>query len=97
MNKREAQEVSSKVVALLKNEHIKQGISQYKLATDIGMSKSSIFYLENRIQQPSLHTVLLIADYLHIKLSKILKDIENRLFFVPVLGFNDFDVLSPSV
>lgn len=77
MNKREAQEVSSKVVALLKNERIKQGISQYKLAKDIGMSKSSIFYLENRTQQPALHTVFLIADYLHIKLSKILKDIEK--------------------
>lgn len=77
MNKREAQEVSSKVVALLKNERIKQGISQYKLAKDISMSKSSISYIENHVQQPSLYTIILIADYLHVKLNKIFKDIEK--------------------
>ncbi len=78
MNKRDAQEISNKVVAVLKEERIKLGITQYKLAKDIGMSKSSILYIENFTQHPTLYTVILIANYLNIDMkylmSKISKD-----------------------
>jgi len=78
MNKRDAQEISNRVVAVLKEERIKLGITQYKLAKDIGMSKSSILYIENFTQHPSLYTVILIANYLNIDMkylmSKISKD-----------------------
>lgn len=75
MNKREAQEISNKVVAFLREERIKRGISQYKLAKDTGMSKSSILYIENLTQHPSLYTTLLIANYLGVDLSEILRKI----------------------
>ena len=74
MNKRDAQKLSDKIVAVLRQERIKKGISQYKMAKDIGMSKSSILYIENLTQHPSLHTVLLIANYLNVDISQIIKN-----------------------
>lgn len=74
MNKRDAQKLSDKIVAVLRQERIKKGISQYKMAKDIGMSKSSILYIENLTQHPSLYTVLLIANYLNVDISQIIKN-----------------------
>ncbi len=74
MNKRDAQKLSDKIVAILRQERIKKGISQYKMAKDIGMSKSSILYIENLTQHPSLYTVLLIANYLNVDISQIIKN-----------------------
>lgn len=76
MNKREAQNISNKIVAVLRERRIQKGISQYKLAKDIGMSKSSILYIESLKQQPSLYTVVLIADYLDIPLDTIVKNLK---------------------
>ncbi len=73
MNKRDAQEISNRIVAFLREERLKKGISQYKLAKDISMSKSSILYIENFTQHPSLYTTLLIANYLDVDISEIIK------------------------
>ena len=72
INKRTAQEISDSVILKLKEERIKQGISQYRIAQDTGMSKSSILYIENLTQRPTLYTVILLANYLKIDLKKIL-------------------------
>lgn len=72
MNKREAQINSDKVIELLKKERIRQGISMTKMAEDIGMSKSSLSYIEHLTQKPALYTVMMIASYLKVSLSKIL-------------------------
>ena len=45
MNKREAQTISDEIVGVLRKKRIQQGISQYKLAQETGLSKSSILYL----------------------------------------------------
>lgn len=74
MNKRDAQKLSDKIVAVLRQERIKKGISQYKMAKDIGMNKSSILYIENLTQRPSRYTVLLIANYLNVDISQIIKN-----------------------
>ena len=37
------------------------------------MSKSSILYIENHTQYPSLYTVLLIAEYLEVDLDFVIK------------------------
>ena len=42
MNKREAQTISDEIVGVLRKKRIQQGISQYKLAQETGLSKSSI-------------------------------------------------------
>ncbi|MBR3501839.1 MAG: helix-turn-helix transcriptional regulator [Alphaproteobacteria bacterium] len=78
MNKREAQKISNQIIAVLREERIKKGISQYKLAKDIGMSKSSILYIENQTQHPTLYTALLIANYLNVDISEIIKEINFK-------------------
>ena len=78
MNKRDAQKISNQIIAVLREERIKKGITQYKLAKDIGMSKSSILYIENFTQHPSLYTVLLIANYLSVDISEIIKQINKK-------------------
>lgn len=78
MNKRDAQEMSNKIVAILREERIKKGISQYKLAKDTGMSKSSVLYIENLTQHPSLYTTLLIANYLRVDITEIIRKINQN-------------------
>ena len=73
MNKRDAQQISNQIVAVLREERIKKGISQYKLAKDIGMSKSSTLYIENFTQHPTFYTILLIANYLEVDIGKIIE------------------------
>ena len=78
MNKRDAQKISNRIVAVLKEERIRLGITQYKLAKDIGMSKSSILYIENFTQHPTLYTVILIADYLNIDMKDVMSKISKN-------------------
>ena len=74
MKKRQAQEISDKIVAVLREKRLAQGITQYKMAKDTGMSKSSILYIENCTQRPTLYTILLLADYLNVDFSQIVKE-----------------------
>ena len=78
MDKRKAQNFSDKVVTILKEERIQQKISQYRMANDIGMSKSSILYIENLKQRPSFYTIVMMASYLKLDLSKIIKRINKQ-------------------
>ena len=78
MKKRQAQEMSDQIVAVLRSKRIEKGITQYKMAKDTGMSKSSILYIESFQQRPSLYTVLILADYLHVDLSQIITKIKNN-------------------
>ena len=76
MNKKQAQQISDKVIINLRDHRLCQNISQYKLAKDLGMSKSSISYIENLKQRPTLYTVLMIANYLGINLFDVIKEFE---------------------
>ena len=76
MKKRQAQEISDQIVAILRAERIKKGITQYKMAKDTGMSKSSILYIESFQQRPSFYTVIMLADYLGLDLSLIIKSVQ---------------------
>ena len=75
MKKRQAQEISDKIVGVLRTKRLEKGITQYKMAKDTGMSKSSILYIENCTQRPALYTVLLLADYLGVDFSQIIKEV----------------------
>ncbi|MCI5543880.1 MAG: helix-turn-helix transcriptional regulator [Azospirillum sp.] len=61
------------MVALLKQERQRQGISCYKLAKGCGLSKTSIAYIEKNENKPTLRTLVMIADYLNVDLSEYLK------------------------
>ena len=75
MNKREAQTISDEIVGVLRKKRIQQGISQYKLAQETGLSKSSILYIEGLKQKPAMYTLLMIADCLNVDLSDVLKSL----------------------
>ena len=53
----------------LRNKH---KISQYKIAKDTGLSKSTISRIESFQQKPTLMVLYIIADYLQEDLGKIL-------------------------
>ena len=74
MKKRQAQEISDRIMAILREERLKKGITQYKMAKETGMSKSSILYIENCTQRPTLYTALLLADYLGLDFSKVVQE-----------------------
>ena len=76
MKKRQAQEISDKIVAVLRTKRIEKSITQYKMAKETGMSKSSILYIESCKQRPSLYTVLMLADYLDLDLSQVMKNLK---------------------
>lgn len=66
--------ISDKVVESLKQERIRQGMSQYKLAKECGLSKTSIAFIERYENKPTLRTLLIIAECLQIDLGKIIQD-----------------------
>jgi len=78
MNKREAHKVSDKVITSLRKVRLDKNISQYRLAKDMGLGKSTISQIENLKQKPTLYTTLMIADYLKVKLSDIIKQVEDK-------------------
>lgn len=78
MNKRDAQNISDKVAYLLKEERLKRDISKYRLSKETGLSESSILYIENYTQKPTLYTFLLIADYLGVDFAEIIKQAQEE-------------------
>lgn len=72
MNKREAEIINDAVVEELKKLRNKHKISQYKIAKDTGLSKSTISRIESFQQKPTLMVLYIIADYLQEDLGKIL-------------------------
>ncbi len=73
MNKRQSQKISDKIIHSLHKARLDKDIRQYKLAKDLGMGKSTISQIENLKQRPYLFTMLMIADYLEVDLSDIIK------------------------
>ena len=69
----DANKISDIVVALLKAERIRQGMSQYKLAKECGLSKTSVAFIERNENKPTLSTLVRIADALNVDLSEYLQ------------------------
>lgn len=74
----EAGHISDKVVSLLRQERIRQGMSQYKLAKQCGLSKTSIAFIERLDNKPTLRTLLMIAECLNIELGDIIKTAQKE-------------------
>ena len=62
----------TEIVRLLKEERKAQGISMEDLAAKAGLSQSMISLLERDLRNPTLDTLLRIADTLDVDLAKIL-------------------------
>ena len=73
----EAGHISDMVVELLKQERIRRGISQHKLAKECGLCKTSIAFIERFENKPTLRTLLMISDCLQVDLGDVLKTVKK--------------------
>lgn len=69
----EANKISDKLVAFLREERLRQGMSQYKLDKECGLSKTSVAFIERNENKPTLSTLVRIADALNVDLSEYLQ------------------------
>ncbi len=75
MKKREAQKLSDAIVDVLADVRESKRISVYRIAKDLGISHSSILYIENHKQKPTLFFIMMIADYLGADLGAIISKV----------------------
>ena len=66
-------EIVNRVIALLREERNKQGISQETLAKKAGLSRTGIRHVESGNFKPTLYTLLKIAEALGISLSRLIQ------------------------
>lgn len=75
----------------LRNLRKSRNLTQDKLASDLGISKSTISMYENGNREPDFETLELIADYFNVNLGSLISNIptnnSSRGFSVPVLGY----------
>ncbi|HEY5232763.1 MAG TPA: helix-turn-helix transcriptional regulator [Verrucomicrobiae bacterium] len=64
--------ISSQVACLLKVEREKRGLSLNVLAQKAGLSRQTVSYVEQEVQNPTLDTLLRITSVLEIDLGKII-------------------------
>lgn len=55
MKIRDAHKFSDRVVDILREERIKQGVSQYQIALHCDISKSALSYIEKHERRPTLY------------------------------------------
>ncbi len=61
----------------LKELRMKKGISQLKLALDLGMNQNSISRYENEIREADYKTLIAFADYFNVSIDYLLERTEN--------------------
>src|SRR5450759_4402850 len=64
--------ISSQVACLLKEEREKRGFSLNVLAQKAGVSRQTVSYVEQEVQNPTLDTLLRITSVLEVDLEKII-------------------------
>lgn len=72
MNRKQAEKKVDKIVARLSEIRLEKGISHEKLADLSGLNRSTISLTESRKSQPTVLTLVLIADALDVDLKEIL-------------------------
>ena len=64
--------ISSQVACLLKETRAKRGLSLNVLAQKAGLSRQTVSYVEQEVQNPTLDTLLRITSVLEVDLEKII-------------------------
>ncbi len=77
MKKQEAQKLSDKVISALKKKREELKISRYQISKKTGISQSTLSNIKNLKQKPTFYTLIMIAEYLDIKLSVILNEADD--------------------
>jgi transcriptional regulator with XRE-family HTH domain len=70
--------ISSEVARLLKEERQKRGLSLNVLAQRAGLSRQTVSYVEQEVQNPTLDTLLRITSVLEADLEKIIAQARKR-------------------
>lgn len=65
--------IGQQVLCLLREERERQGISAYLLAQRAGLSQSMVSLLERHLRNPTLDTLLRLADALGVNLDEVLR------------------------
>ncbi len=65
--------VSSQVAILLKEEREKRALSLNVLAQKAGLSRQTISYVEQEVQNPTLDTLLRLSSAMEIELADLIK------------------------
>ena len=66
-------ELSERIVRLLRDERIRQGLSKYAVEQRSGISQQMVGYVERGLRRPSLETALRMADGIGVDLSLIIR------------------------
>jgi DNA-binding XRE family transcriptional regulator len=70
--------ISSQVARLLKEERKKRGLSLNVLSQRAGLSRQTVSYVEQEVQNPTLDTLLRITSVLEVDLEKIIAQARKR-------------------
>jgi transcriptional regulator with XRE-family HTH domain len=77
--KRQAQAICVKAIALLKVERERRKLSKYFVAQESGLSPQMIGYVESGDRNPTLETVLRIAEAMNVNFEDIIKRARREL------------------
>lgn len=70
--------ISSQVARLLKEERERRGLSLNELAQKAGLSRQTVSYVEQEVQNPTLDTLLRITFGLGVELEKVIARARKR-------------------
>lgn len=77
MKIREAQNFSDEVVKLLVEERLNRNLTNYQIAQKSNISDAALSYIERNERRPTLYTLKQIADAIGVKLSDIIRRVED--------------------
>ncbi len=65
-------ETVNRVISILREERLKRGWSQEKLAQSAGLSRTGVRHVESANFRPTLYTLLKIAEAQNLNLSRLI-------------------------
>ncbi len=77
MERNEAEIITQKVVALLKKERNNRHITKLYVSQETGLSRTAITLIENNQNNPTLRTLLMIANCIGVDLKEIIAQAEQ--------------------
>lgn len=76
---RKAQAICVKALSLLKAERERRKLSKYFVAQESGLSPQMVGYVERGIRNPTLETVLRMAEVMGVEFEQILKQARKEV------------------
>ena len=78
LNAKSREAVSAAVIKALFAERVRQGLSKNKLSQLTGLSLTMVSYVERGMRNPTLDTLLRLADALRVDLGQIIKQASKK-------------------